>query len=1616
MHTSKDDYLISTLKFVSATESTQIYGAILPECLTTPAMKESKAYKTYHGYATGAVPSKIARNFKKSSPSKKDSDLVRVNKEPVTKGKRIKRSVKKSSTKPATCIVIREPPVETKSKRKEKVDVTHGKRIKLISEVALTEEAQMKEVRKNSLRDFHKLHHSGSVTATEKPPRVDKITLPVTSERTGDKPGVPDVTKDESTESKDEKNKSDDDKTPSNSEKGLDSEQDSDGSESDFESDQQEYDDDEVKDDNENDDDDKFKGDEDRGMNSDDVQDKKTDVEMTDAQQEKENLKITQEQVVEDAYVTITTVAKETKVPDASGSHSSDLASKFLKILDDPPNDAEIVSPLDVHVHHEVLRIHTSTLLTVPVSVIPEASPACTTIPQSSQTFTSPPLETTPTPPPTIKTTNIPPLILDFALVFRFNNRVIALEKDVAELKKDPLHTQVTALVDDHLDTRMGATREEFMNFLSASLTDRITKQVRNQLPQILPKEVSNFAWPVIETMITESLNQRSQQDKDKDEGPSAGSNQRLKKGKTSKDAEPTTSPKNKYSLSRSSKGTKSQPKSSGKSVHAEEPEFEVGNTNTPQGQEGNQGNDDVEPKKESASRRDWFTKPSRPQEPTDPDWNKDKTPQKGPTQNWLMTPAASTSTDKSLKEFDELMSTPIDFLFIFLIMRNGGQFEYWKVGLVLWKEDYKFIDLQLIMCGDMFKEVLSQGEALKIVSLLEIGPAFRLLKGTCSNYAELEYDFEEFYKALLEKLDWDNPKGGDYPFHLSKPLPLITRRNRQSVPVEFFINNYLKYLQGGISTMTYTASTTKIKAAQYDLPGIEDIAQRKSFCAYARGKQSRGDVYSIKRILAITHVSVMRKHGYGYLEEIVVRRAGNALYKFKEGDFLRLWINDIEDMLLLVVQNQLTNLSRDDVADFAIALRMFTRSLVIQKRVEDLQLGVESYQKLINVTKPDTTRPDLRKRHPYTPYKDPQVFIYVDDYQRNKLMRSDELYKFDDGTLTMLLSSLKDITKNIDIEYLPKRRWSKLEKKRAHFMIKDINKLLKERRMMRSLDKFVGGRLYGTDLRLLQRTISYCVHISKVTLKMIPEPGDANRDITVTETFHLQTDDKLSDKELKQIEADDQAIQTILLGLPKDIYAAIDSYETTQEIWLRPEWSRHVTIVHQTKDLHTTDYTQLYDFLKYNQKEVDELKAEQLIKTQDPLALMANSNNPYVFPTPHQDQSSFNQNYLQQPMTNPEDITDPTTAMNMALALIAKAFKRNYSTPTNNNQRISSNPKNRQIAQPRMNMGQERQMQIVGGNGGNQFRQYAGNLDGYNNIIRNQIRNGNLMAARAEGNAAGQNGNQIRCYNCRGVGHYARNCTVRLRRRDAAYLQTQLLIAQKEEAGIQLQEKEYDLMAATADLDEIEEVNANCILMANLEQASTLSTQTDSAPVYDTDGSAEVHENYDDNEIFNMFTQEEQYTELLEPIPESHQVPQNDNDVISEDTSVEQGGETVEQHPANFEETQETLQLAQESRDKMKQLNKEIKPANYTKINHLSGVFVPQKALSRKELFFLNNSKTANVSKSFLIPNADLSDDTTPSVACKFLNEVKSTILTLQRVIKQRMTIETHNWASSAH
>ncbi|GKD83947.1 hypothetical protein Tco_1350786 [Tanacetum coccineum] len=143
-----------------------------------------------------------------------------------------------------------------------------------------------------------------------------------------------------------------------------------------------------------------------------------------------------------------------------------------------------------------------------------------------------------------------------------------------------------------------------------------------------------------------------------------------------------------------------------------------------------------------------------------------------------------ASSADKPSKTFAELTSTPIDFS---AYIMNG----------------------------------------LKITNLTQetlLGPTFRLLKGTRSNFATLEYDFEECNKALSEKLDWENPEGGDYPFDITKPLPLVMSGNCQKVSVDYFFNNDLKYLQGGVLTITYMTSITKTKAAQYDLSSIKDM------------------------------------------------------------------------------------------------------------------------------------------------------------------------------------------------------------------------------------------------------------------------------------------------------------------------------------------------------------------------------------------------------------------------------------------------------------------------------------------------------------------------------------------------------------------------------------------------------------------------------------------------------------------------------------------------------------------------------------------------------------------------------------------------------------------------
>nr|GFA05444.1 hypothetical protein [Tanacetum cinerariifolium] len=287
---------------------------------------------------------------------------------------------------------------------------------------------------------------------------------------------------------------------------------------------------------------------------------------------------------------------------------------------------------------------------------------------------------------------------------------------------------------------------------------------------------------------------------------------------------------------------------------------------------------------------------------------------------------------------------------------------------------------------------------------------------------------FNKGHAKVCSNITWKQ-----YPHNLLKPLPLIpNNRGRRVILFDHFINNDLAYLRGGASSRKYTTSVTKINAADYmHIKWIEDLGRkRQQFYDFAVNRESARDVYSKHRIIVVTELKIVEWHNYKHLDWITVRRDDDKLYKFKEGDFKRLRIQDIEDII------------------------------VIQRRVEDLQLGVESYQKKLNLTKPDSYHFDLKRKEAYIAYSNPRGFIYKNKDKKNRLMRIDELHKFSNGTLTDVRTALDDHLKGIRMQYLPQSIWWKSNKDRAVAMIQAIDKRLKTRRIMRSLERFVGGRL----------------------------------------------------------------------------------------------------------------------------------------------------------------------------------------------------------------------------------------------------------------------------------------------------------------------------------------------------------------------------------------------------------------------------------------------------------------------------------------------------------------------------------------------------------------------------
>nr|GEY90599.1 hypothetical protein [Tanacetum cinerariifolium] len=223
--------------------------------------------------------------------------------------------------------------------------------------------------------------------------------------------------------------------------------------------------------------------------------------------------------------------------------------------------------------------------------------------------------------------------------------------------------------------------------------------------------------------------------------------------------------------------------------------------------------------------------------------------------------------------------------------------------------------------------------------------PTYELMRGSCTSLTELKY-------------------------HMEEPLPLIPdNRGRRVIPFAHFINNDLEYLREGASSRKYITSVTNSKAADYGhIKWIEDLVPHTMWIQEPLN-------YDKHTLWGVSHWG---GNVGSSTDWISVRRDDDKIYKFKEGDFKRLRLQDIEDMLLLLVQGKLSNLTVEERFAFNVSLRMFTRSIVIQW-----------------------------------------------------------------------------------MQYLPQTIWRKGDKDKAAVMIQAIDKMLKTRRIMRSLERFIGGRLY---------------------------------------------------------------------------------------------------------------------------------------------------------------------------------------------------------------------------------------------------------------------------------------------------------------------------------------------------------------------------------------------------------------------------------------------------------------------------------------------------------------------------------------------------------------------------
>ncbi|GKF83887.1 hypothetical protein Tco_0248785 [Tanacetum coccineum] len=182
-----------------------------------------------------------------------------------------------------------------------------------------------------------------------------------------------------------------------------------------------------------------------------------------------------------------------------------------------------------------------------------------------------------------------------------------------------------------------------------------------------------------------------------------------------------------------------------------------------------------------------------------------------------------------------------------------------------------------------------------------------------------------------------------------------------------------------------------------------------------------------------------------------MVRRSNKKEYEFSYAYLPRqprLSLNDVEDMYLLKVQYKLHHLQSDFEKDFNNLLLFFIRRVMIQNKVEYIQLGVESYQRRLNLTKPKLYFEGIDQKIPYTMSGTEKGVVYLNQHNIKSLMKLSEVNKFCDDTLLKIHDNFLEMVSKNELGHGNKRLkgkdWNDKDIKRSNEMLEKNDQTLK--------------------------------------------------------------------------------------------------------------------------------------------------------------------------------------------------------------------------------------------------------------------------------------------------------------------------------------------------------------------------------------------------------------------------------------------------------------------------------------------------------------------------------------------------------------------------------------------